>query len=164
MQVSLFSKERNSNSGKKGGKRWGRLLWSEAIMGTGGQKGRYRSSNCSIPIPEWATICVKRFQPSPRGAHCHLAAPVLAIAWNLEAGKQLWTFFRERGADKAIGKGAQTFTFWWWLQSGMKERQPFQEDVCHPGKWTPWILSFNTKDISLFLPQMLWRKLSNHTR
>lgn len=53
-----------------------------------------------------------------------------------EAG-QLESLARDAGIDKAIGNGAQSFTLWRRLLSGVKERYPFKEDlVCQPGKWT----------------------------
>ncbi|KAK4811298.1 hypothetical protein QYF61_023350 [Mycteria americana] len=51
--------------------------------------------------------------------------------------KQLGSLSRERGVDKAIGKGAPVLSLWRQLLSAMKERYPFKEDVVyHPGKWT----------------------------
>ncbi|KAK4829624.1 LOW QUALITY PROTEIN: hypothetical protein QYF61_005751 [Mycteria americana] len=46
--------------------------------------------------------------------------------------KQLGSLSRERGIDKAIGKGAQVLSLW------RHERKiPFKDDVtCRPGKWT----------------------------
>ncbi|KAK4828889.1 hypothetical protein QYF61_001447 [Mycteria americana] len=48
--------------------------------------------------------------------------------------KKSW---KEGGIDKVIGKGAQALSPWRHLQSAMKERYPFKEDVLYrPGKWT----------------------------
>lgn len=50
--------------------------------------------------------------------------------------KQLGSLAREKAIDKTIGKGAQIFTLWRHLLSGVKERYPFKEDlVCQPSKW-----------------------------
>ena len=43
--------------------------------------------------------------------------------------KKLASVSRESTADKAIGKGIQSFTFWWQLLSAVKERYPFKKDV-----------------------------------
>ncbi|GAB0206468.1 ubiquitin carboxyl-terminal hydrolase 4 [Grus japonensis] len=50
--------------------------------------------------------------------------------------KQLGSLSREGGIDKAIGKKTQALSLWRRLLSSMKERYPFSEDVCCPGKWT----------------------------
>ncbi|GAB0205214.1 hypothetical protein GRJ2_002987000 [Grus japonensis] len=51
--------------------------------------------------------------------------------------KQLGSWSREGGIDKAIGKKAQALSLWRRLLSSVRERYPFSEDVvCRPGKWT----------------------------
>ncbi|GAB0209153.1 hypothetical protein GRJ2_003381000 [Grus japonensis] len=50
--------------------------------------------------------------------------------------KQLGSLSREGGIDKVIGKKAQALSLWRRLLSSVRERYPFSEDVCHPGKWT----------------------------
>ncbi|GAB0182827.1 ubiquitin carboxyl-terminal hydrolase 4 [Grus japonensis] len=50
--------------------------------------------------------------------------------------KQLGSLSREGGIDKAIGKKTQALSLWRRLLSSVRERYPFKEDVCHPGKWT----------------------------
>jgi len=64
---------------------------------------------------------------------CHYRASSLKLK-NREA-KQLGSLARKRGIDKAIGTKAQAFSLWRRLLSDVRERYPFIEDVCYPGKW-----------------------------
>ncbi|GAB0207941.1 hypothetical protein GRJ2_003259800 [Grus japonensis] len=50
--------------------------------------------------------------------------------------KQLGSLSREGGIDRATGRKTPALSLWRRLLSSMRERYPFSEDVCHPGKWT----------------------------